>query len=44
MPIRKEIELVLPFSQEDKYRHYHVRIRCEVIDFVVQYETLINGK
>lgn len=30
--------------QEDRYRHYHLRIRNEVIDFVVQYETFINGK
>ena len=44
MPIKKEIEFVLPFSPEDRYRHYHLRIRNEVVDFSVQYETLINGK
>ena len=44
MPIKREIEFVLPFSSEDRYRHYHLRIRNEVVDFSVQYETLINGK
>ncbi|MCK4391263.1 MAG: hypothetical protein KAV83_13615 [Desulfobacterales bacterium] len=44
MPITKEVEFVLAFSQEDRYRHYHLRIKGQVIDFVVQYETFINGK
>ena len=44
MPVRKEVKFVIPFSQEDRYRHYHLRIRGQVIDFTVQYETFINGK
>ena len=44
MLIRKEVEFVLPFSQEDRYRHYHLRVKGQVIDFAVQYETFINGE
>ncbi len=44
MMVRKEVEFVLPFSKEDRYRHYHLRIKGQVIDFAVQYETFINGE
>jgi len=38
----KEVEFVIPFTPQDRYRHYHLRIKGRVIDFVVQYETFIN--
>jgi len=44
LAITKEVEFVLPFSQEDRYRHNHLRIKGEVMEFAVQYETFINGK
>ena len=44
MAISREIEFVLPFSQKDRYRHYHLRIKGQIVDFSVQYETFINGK
>lgn len=44
MPIRKEVEFVLPSSQEDRYRHYHLRVKGQIIDLAVQYETFINDK
>ncbi len=42
--IQKEVEFVLPISQEDRYRHYHLRIKGQIIDFAVQYETFLNGE
>lgn len=44
MVTRKEVEFVFPFSQVDRYRHYHLRIRGEVIKFAVQYETCLDGQ
>jgi len=44
LAIAREIEFVLPFSQNDRYRHYHVRVKGQIIEFSVQYETFINGK
>jgi len=38
----KEVEFVIPFAPQDRYRHYHLRIKGQVIDFVVQYEIFIN--
>lgn len=40
----KEVEFVIPFTPQDRYRHYHLRIRGQIVDFVVQYETFINGE
>jgi hypothetical protein len=40
----KEVEFVVPFSQRDRYRHCHVRLKGRVIDFSVQYETFLNGE
>lgn len=38
----KKVEFVIPFSLEDRYRHFHYRVKGKVIDFTVQYETLIK--
>jgi len=40
----KEIEFLIPFTRRDRYRHYHLRIKGQVIDFSVQYETFLNGE
>ncbi len=29
---------------EDRYRHYHIRFKKDVISFIVQYETKIEGR
>lgn len=44
MLIQREVEFIIPLSHEDRYRHYHLRIKGEIIDFAVQYETFFNGK
>ena len=31
-------------TNEDKYRHKHIRFKGEVLSFVVQYETKLEGK
>jgi len=31
-------------TPEDRYRHSHVRFRGDVLSFVVQYETRLEGK
>ncbi|MBT9439652.1 MAG: hypothetical protein GAS50_10760 [Desulfobacterales bacterium] len=40
----KEVEFVIPFGLEDRYRHYHLRIKGHIIDFSLQYETFIDGE
>jgi len=40
----KELEFVIPLTRQDRYRHYHLRIKGQVIEFSVQYETFINGE
>lgn len=44
MTFQKKAEFVIPFSEQDRYRHYHLRIKGQILEFVVQYETFINGK
>jgi len=44
LAISREIEFVLPFSHMDRYRDYHLRIKGQIVDFAVQYETFIDGK
>ena len=31
-------------TPEDRYRHYHVRFKKDVISFMIQYETKLEGK
>ncbi len=31
-------------TPEDRYRHHHVRFKRDVLSFVVQYETKLEGK
>ena len=40
----KELEFVIPFSLQDRYRHYHLSARGQVIEFSIQFETFINGE
>lgn len=40
----KEIKFIAMLTSEDRYRHLHVRFKREVISFVVQYETSLEGK
>jgi len=40
----KELEFFIPLTRQDRYRHYHLRIKGQVIEFSVQYETFINGE
>ena len=44
MPHIREIRFIVMLTPEDRYRHYHMRYRGNVISFVVQYETLLRGK
>ena len=40
----KKLEFVIPFSSQDRYRHYHLSVKGQVIEFSVQFETFINGE
>jgi len=40
----KEIKFTVMLTNEDKYRHKHIRFKGEVLSFVVQYETKLEGK
>ena len=40
----KEVKFLISLTQEDRYRHNHVRFRGDVLSFVVQYETKLEGK
>lgn len=40
----KEIEFVAMLTPEDRYRHRHIRFRRDILSFVVQYETKLEGK
>lgn len=40
----KEVEFVIPFTRWDRYRHYHLRIKDQIVEFLVQYETFTNGE
>ena len=40
----KEREFIVMLTPTDRYRHRHLRLKVEVLSFVVQYETLIEGK
>ncbi len=35
----KEVEFIAVLTPEDRYRHYHIRFKGNVLHFVVQYET-----
>lgn len=40
----KEVKFVAMLTTVDRYRHYHLRFKGNVLNFVVQYETKLNGK
>ena len=39
----KELEFVIPFSPEDRYRHHHFIIKGQIIEFSIQFETFLDG-
>jgi hypothetical protein len=40
----KEIRFIAMLTPEDRYRHIHVRFRGNVLSFVIQYETRLEGQ
>ena len=40
----KETRFIAMLTSEDRYRHEHVRLKRDVIGFMVQYETKFKGK
>ena len=40
----KEMRFTVMLTPEDRYRHEHVRLKRDVIGFMVQYETKLKGK
>ncbi len=40
----KESRFIVMLTSEDRYRHQHVRFKRDVLGFVVQYETRLEGK
>jgi len=40
----KEIKFIAMLTPEDRYRHIHIRFRSNILRFVVQYETRLEGK
>ena len=39
----KEVTFTVMLTPEDRYRHHHVRLKGDVLSFVVQYETKLEG-
>ena len=39
-----EKKFIVMLTPEDRYRHSHIRFKSEVLRFVVQYETRLEGK
>ncbi len=40
----KEAVFTVMLTSEDRYRHHHLRFKKDVLGFVVQYETKLEGK
>ncbi|MBI5183924.1 MAG: hypothetical protein HY999_06130 [Nitrospinae bacterium] len=40
----KKAKFTVMLTPTDRYRHRHVRLRGNVLSFVVQYETILEGK
>lgn len=40
----KEIKFVVMLTPEDRYRHTHKRLKGDVLNFVIQYETRFEDK
>lgn len=39
----KEVKFKVMLTLEDRYRHHHVRIKKDIVSFVIQYETKVEG-
>jgi hypothetical protein len=40
----KEVTFIAMLTPKDRYRHHHVRFKGEILSFVIQYETKLEGK
>ena len=40
----REKRFIVMLTPKDRYRHSHIRLKGEVLSFVAQYETLLEGK
>ena len=40
----KEAAFTVMLTSEDRYRHHHLRLKRDILGFVVQYETKLEGK
>lgn len=40
----KEKRFIVMLTPKDRYRHSHIRFKGEVLNFVVQYETKLEGE
>jgi hypothetical protein len=44
MNVFKEVEFIVMLTHDNRYRHRHVRFKGDVLSFVMQYETQLEGK
>lgn len=40
----KETKFTVMLTPEDRYRHKHIRFKGNILSFIVQYETTLEGK
>jgi len=40
----KKVTFIAMLTPEDRYRHHHVRFKGEILSFVIQYETILEGE
>ena len=40
----KEVKFIAMLTSEDRYRHHHVKFKGEILSFIIQYETKLEGK
>jgi len=40
----KEISFTVMLTPKDRYRHYHIRFKKNVLSFIIQYETKFKNK
>jgi len=39
-----KVTFIAMLTPEDRYRHHHVRFKGEILSFVIQYETILEGE
>jgi len=40
----KKVTFIAMLTPEDRYRHHHVKFKGEILSFVIQYETILEGE